>query len=176
MSITYPQDRAEAAGEETFVPVYARTKAQLRRKGGMRTWMILAPIGVLVIGGAAALMVMTGGNDVAEAPLAEAAATAPVLPTTPAPLPMAAEPAPVDTTPLPVVREAAPAPVRREAPVVRRAAPRAETPAPAPAPRVAAPAPSPVTSTLNSAPAAPAPTVAPTPAPPPPVIVVEPLS
>ena len=75
MSVTYPQDRADAAGEETFVPVYARTKAQLRRKGGMRTWMILAPIGVLVIGGAAAMMLMNGGGDVAEAPLAEAAAT-----------------------------------------------------------------------------------------------------
>ncbi|WP_291840722.1 hypothetical protein, partial [Brevundimonas sp.] len=104
MSVTYPQDRADAAGEETFVPVYARTKAQLRRKGGMRTWMILAPIGVLVIGGAAAMMLMNGGGDVAEAPLAEAAATAPVLPTTPAPsiAPLAAEPAPVDATPEPV--------------------------------------------------------------------------
>jgi hypothetical protein len=107
MSVTYPEDRADAVREETFVPVYARTKAQRGRKGGIRSWMILAPIGVLVIGGAAALMVMNGGGDVAEAPLAEAAATAPVLPTTPVPLtaPLAAEPAPVDTTPTPVVRE-----------------------------------------------------------------------
>jgi len=174
MSITYPQDRADAVSEETIVPVYARTRASRGRKSGVRTWMILAPIGVLVIGGAAAMMLMTGRDDVAEAPLAEAAATAPVLPTTPAPLPMAAEPAPVDATPLPVMRQAAPAPARREAPVVRRAAPRAETPAPAPAPSVAPPAASPITSTLNSAPAAPAPTVTPTPAPP--VIVVEPLN
>lgn len=174
MSVTYTEDHNEALREDTFVPVYARTKASRARKGGVRSWMILAPIGVLVIGGAAAAIMTMGEGDVSPAPLAEPAATAPVLPTTPAP--MAMEPAPVDSTPAPVVREAAPAPAP-----VRRAAPRVQAPAPAvnPAPRVMTPAPSAATSTLNSAPAAPAPTVtpAPTPAPvaPPPAIVVEPL-
>lgn len=181
MSVTYTDDRVDAVREEPFVPVYARTKSSKSRKGGLRSWMILAPIGVLVIGGAAAMMLMNGDSEVAEAPLAEAAATAPVLPMTPAPLtePLAAEPAPVDASPAPAVREAAPAPIRREAPVARRAAPRVETPAPAPAPRVVTPAPSPTTSTLNSAPPTPAPTPAPTPVPTPapsaPAIVVEPL-
>ena len=180
MSVTYTEDRNDPLHEDTFVPVYARTKASRARKGGLRSWMILAPIGVLVIGGAAAAMMTMGGEDVAQAPLAEPAATAPVLPTTPAP--MAMEPAPVDSAPVPVMREAAPAPA--PAPV-RRAAPRVQAPAPAPAatpaPRVVTPAPSPSTSTLNTAPATPAPVVspAPTPAPAPvvspPAIVVEPL-
>lgn len=181
MSVTYTDDRNEALREDTFVPVYARTKASRARKGGVRSWMIMAPIGALVIGGAVAAMMLSGG-DVAPAPLAEPAATAPVLPATPAP--MAMEPAPVDSTPTPVVREAtpapAPAPVRRAVPRVQASAP-VQAPAATPAPRVVTPAPtpSPMTSTLNSAPATPAPVVtpAPTPAPvtPPPAIVVEPL-
>lgn len=174
MSVTYTEDHNEALREETFVPVYARTKASRgRKKSGVRSWMILAPIGVLVIGGVGVAMMMNQG-DVAPAPLAEPAATAPVMPVTPAP--MAMEPAPVDSAPAPVMREATPTPA--PAPV-RRAAPRVQAPAAAPAPRTVTPEPSPATSTLNSAPATPAPTitVAPTPAPvaPPPVIVVEPL-
>ena len=177
MSLTYTDDTARtytetpARSEEAYVPVYARSRSRKARRSGVRSWMILAPIGVLVLGGAAAMMLMDGGR---EAPaLAEPAATAPVMPAAaPAALNAAAAPtpAPVDAAPLP--REAAPAatPVRRAAPA-RRAAPVA-----APARREAAPAaaPAPVevaetseaTVTLNTAPTADAP---------PPRIVVAPL-
>lgn len=186
MSITYPHDRpiphdglAEIPHEEPFVPVYARTRRGARSsKGGVKTWMIMAPIGVLVLGAGAAALVMGEREAVAPAPLAEPAATAPVLPAQP----LVTETAPaatpsnvsIEVTPEPVVR-AAPAPVRRAAPApaARRAAP-----APAPATREA-PAeptgPQPYTSSLNTTPpatTAPA-TPAPTPAPPP-VIVIDP--
>lgn len=178
MTVTYPHDRPmpqgerlDAPREEPFVPVYARTGRNARggRKGGVKTWMILAPIGVLVLGGAAAALVMGQVDEPAPAPLVEPAATAPVLPTQP----LAIE-APVEAAAAPVV-EATPAP----APVARRAAPARRTaPAPArPATPVAtreAPAepagPQPYTSSLNTTPAA-----APTPASPP-VIVIQPQS
>ncbi len=124
MTVTYPHDQPmpqgehlEATREEPFVPVYARTRRTARgRKGGVKTWMILAPIGVLVLGAGAAAMMMGGGEEVAPAPLVEPAATAPVLP----PQPLLAEPASVEAAP---VVEATPAP----APVVRRAAPAPST-------------------------------------------------
>lgn len=165
----YPNAREEAP----FVPVYARTGRSRTKKGGVRTWMILAPIGVLVLGGVTAAMLMSGGEEVAPVPVLEPAATAPVLPAT---APLAATSAPVEIAPA----EAAPAPapvVRREAAPVRRAAPAptARQTAPAPAVREAAP-PSP--STLNSAPPtpAPAPTAPAAAEPPPPAIVVQPLN
>ena len=186
MSITYPHDRplsrdglAEVPHEEPFVPVYARTRRNARgRKGGVKTWMIMAPIGVLVLGAGAAALVMGEREAVAPAPLAEPAATAPVLPaqplvteTTPA---STVGNASIEVTPEPVVR-AAPAPARRAAPApaARRAAP-----APAPATREA-PAeptgPQPYTSSLNATPPAAAAPVTPAPTPaPPPVIVVQP--
>ncbi|HEY0599919.1 MAG TPA: hypothetical protein VGD32_07430, partial [Brevundimonas sp.] len=109
MSVTYPHDRPMPQGdhldsvrEEPFVPVYARTRRSARgRKGGLKTWMILAPIGVLVLGAGAAAMMM-GGEDSAPAPLAEPAATPPVLPAQP----LAAAPAPVEATPTPVAEAA----------------------------------------------------------------------
>lgn len=180
MSVTYTDDHNEALREETFVPVYARTRTSRTRKKGVRTWMILAPVGLLVIGGAAAAT-MTMNRGEPAAPLAEPAVTAPVIPETPMPMtaPTAesmAPMAPVDAAPAPVEREAAPAPVRREA-TARRAAPRVEAapPAPAPAPSVPIQS-SPSTTTLNTAPAQanPAPVAIPTP--PPPVIPVEPLN
>ncbi|HYC97624.1 hypothetical protein [Brevundimonas sp.] len=179
MTVTYPHDRPlpqdshlEGPREEPFIPVYARTGRSARgRKGGIKTWMILAPIGVLVLGGAAAALMMGDRGEVAPAPLAEPAATAPVLPAQP----VTAEAAPVEVAP---VVEATPAP----APVVRRTAPasarrpvapaRTSAAAPAPAARVVAPAqpvgPQPYTATLNTTPA-PAPAQAP-------VIVIQPVN
>lgn len=163
MTLTYPHDRPEpprapieGVREEPFVPVYARNRRGVRnRKSGVKTWMILAPVSVLVLGVAAAALVMGDRNAPAPAPLAEPAATAPVLP----PQPLLAEVAPVEAAPAaetppapaPVVRRTAPAPTRRVAPV------RTATPAPAPTPRVVAPvepaSPQPYTATLNTTPA-----------------------
>src|SRR5690606_37648010 len=88
MTITYPHDQSirndgltDAPREEPFVPVYARTRSAAGRKGGVKSWMILAPIGVLVLGAAAVVLVTAQGDDAAPAPLAEPAATGPVLPT-----------------------------------------------------------------------------------------------
>lgn len=164
MTVTYPHDRPlphdthmEEAHPEPYVPVYARTRGSTRsRKGGVKAWMILAPIGVLVLGGVAAAMIAGSGDDAAPAPLAEPAATPPVLSAQPVvteTAPLTAAPAPVEAAPAP-----APAVTRTRAPV-RRSAPtvRASTTAPAPAPRVEAPAeptgPQPYTATLNTAPA-----------------------
>ena len=176
MSLTYPHDRplphdpvAPAAREEPYVPVYARTRRTTtgRSRDGVRAWMILAPIGVLVLGGAAAALMFGGGEDAAPVPLAEPAATAPVLPAQPlasAVVPVQVEPIEAVPAPAPVVRRAAPAPVRR----------RAATPAPAATAEPATPrvvveaeptAPQAYTSTLNTAPAAEAPA---------PVIVIQP--
>ena len=205
MSVTYPADpakpygdrleqprsdatlRADLTADEPFVPVYARRGKARGGQGKIKTWMILAPVGVLVLGGVGAMLVMGGGEE-ASAPLAEPAATAPVLSSTPAPtatavapLTTASTPAPVVAAPAPVVRDAAPlrraapAPVRREAARTPAAAtPRAATPAPA-TPTGPQPYTAPSTSTLNTAPAATAPRPAPT-QPPPPPIVVQPLS
>lgn len=159
MTLTYPHDRpspqhlpSEDVREEPFVPVYARNRRGVRsRKGGVKTWMILAPLGVLVLGAGAAAMMM-GGEDVAPAPLVEPAATAPALPAQP----LLTSAAPIEATPVveatpapaPVVRRTAPAPARRAAPV------REPTPAPAPTPRVEVePAGTePYTATLNTTP------------------------
>ena len=66
MTITYPHDQPhpphapiEDAPEKPFVPVYARDRRGARsRKGGVKAWMIMAPVAVLVLGGATALLVM----------------------------------------------------------------------------------------------------------------------
>lgn len=180
MAITYidhresPPDRFETVRDEPFVPVYARTgRAGVRsRKGKLKTWMILAPLGVLIVGGAAVALMMNEGDAAPEARVLEPAATAPVLPAT-APLAAAsASPvtaAPVDASPTPTPT------VRREAPV-RRAAPAPATratPTPAPTIQTAPLESAPTTSTLNATPA-PTPTPAPT-EPPPPRIIVQPL-
>ena len=183
MTITYPHDRSvsndglsEAPREEPFVPVYARTRSTRGRKGGVKTWMILAPIGVLVLGGAAMALVMGQGDEEAPAPLIEPAATGPVLPTQP----LVNEAAAVETPPRttievvaePVARSApAPAPARRAAPTPTRRS----TPAPAAREAPAEPTgPQPYTSDLNTTPPTTAP-VTPAPAPAPaPVVVIEP--
>ncbi|MBW8302435.1 MAG: hypothetical protein K0M78_00520, partial [Brevundimonas sp.] len=157
MSITYPHDRpvpqaglTETPREEPFVPVYARTRTARGRKGGVKSWMILAPIGVLVLGAAAVVLVMGESEGVAPAPLVEPAATGPVLPVQP----LAEEAAPVDArsittieaTPEPAAR-AAPAPTRRVAPAPTRRS----TPAPATREASAEPAGAqPYTSSLNT--------------------------
>jgi hypothetical protein len=182
MSITYTQDgvrpfgeTVEPLAEESFVPRYARTGRTARGgKGKIKTWMILAPIGVVVLGGVVAALALAPREESLVSPLSEPAATAPVLPAVPA-TPVEVPLAPVaPPVPAPVIREVAPVPAARRAPI-RRAAP-------VPAPRVEAPAVVPptssATSTLNAAPApAPAtPTPAPAPVEPPaPQIVVQPL-
>lgn len=203
MTVSYPVDptkpygdrieapRADLTHDEPFVPVYARRGKARGGQGKIKTWMILTPVAVLALGGIGAMMLMRG-PEVVSAPLAEPAATAPVLPITPtevaaAPLTTASTPEPVAATP--VVRDAAPlrrathapAPARREAVRVPAAAaaatPRVVTPAPAAptGPRSYTPAPAaPSTVTLNTAPATPAPAT-PAPAPTPPVIIVEPV-
>jgi len=209
MTVTYPDDhtkpygdrlevpnlqpthRTESVSDEPFVPVYARRGKARGGQGKIKTWMILAPVAVLVLGGIGAMLVMGGGEE-ASVPLAEPAATAPVLPavatdTAAAPLTTAATPEPAIVAPAaaaPVRREAAPmrraaptpAPARREAvrPTSAAASSRTVTPAPtATGPRAYAPAATPSTTTLNTAPAA-RPAATPTPTAPPPVIIIEP--
>ena len=193
MSVTYtnePNDRS-LDSEAPYVPAYARSRQARKSKGGVKTWMILAPIGVLTLGGIGAATLM-GGE---QAPMVEAEATTPApVASQPmqsevavAPLTSAATPTPIDVAPLPtaapVVRNVVPA---REAAPVRRAAPRAAAPvtprvdaAPEPVltgpqPYSATPSSATSTSSLNRTPvtATPAPVAAaPAPAP---VIVVQP--
>lgn len=200
MSVTYPDltkpyadhpdmsrvdTRPGLTADEPFVPVYARRGKARAGQTKVKSWMILAPVGAIVLGGIGAMMFMGGSEDVAT-PLAEPAATAPVVSALPAPVDAA--PAPLTSespAPAPVVREAAPVrraapaptPRRVAAPTPAAAAPRAVTPAPATGPQPYAPAPvTPSTSTLNTAPATEAPaTPTPTPTPTPPVIIVQPV-
>ena len=178
MSVTYPHDRPmlhddrlEPARDEPFVPVYARTRSARSRKGGLKTWMILAPIGVLVLGGAAAALMMGGGEEPA-ATVLEPAATAPVLPATPIPSETALievapiDAAPVEAAPTPVARrQTTPAPARRAAPVRETAPTVAASTRVSTLPAEAATEPQPYTAELNTAP---------TPAAQPPVIVIQP--
>ena len=175
MTVTYTEDikpyPKTKMGDEPFTPVYARKPGG---KKAVKTWMILAPIGLLVLGGSAAALLMNPATGTA--PLAEPSSSLSV----PAPAPtLAAVPAaPVETAPL-VIEDAViePAPartVRQAAPAARRAAPAAQ-----PAPRTETPpqpaGPQPYTGSLNTGTPAPAPTVAtPAPTPPPPVVVIEP--
>lgn len=198
MSVTYPADPAKPYGDrlemprvdphaqltndEPFVPVYARRGKARTGQSKIKSWMILAPVGAIVLGGIGAMMFMGGSEDVAT-PLVEPAATPPVVSALPAPVDAAPAPLAPESAPAPApvvseaapVRRAAPAPTpRREgAPAPAAAAPRVVTPAPAAGPQPYAPAPvAPSTSTLNTAPATTAPA---TPAPTPPVIIVQPV-
>ena len=202
MSVTYPADplkpygdrvevnpNADGANDEPFVPVYARTGKSTRRNGGkIKTWMILTPVGILVLAGLGA--VALGGGEQTTAPLAEPAATAPVVSATPLATPVMSNPAPVARTAptaAPVLRPAAPvrraaaapAPARRSTTV---ATSRPTTPAPVARVVTPAPAASSPTPMLNMAPMAPTATPAPSPAPapaatqsPPPFVIVEPV-
>lgn len=148
MSISYTNEPDTIrADDRPFVPAYARTAA--RKRGKVRTWMILAPIGAVVLGGAAVAMLMGGENTT---PLVEPeTASAPLIaPLTPVAPPVAAPVAPIEAAPVAV----APAPAPVAAPVARRAAPAAR-----PATRVAPPVaePAPATAALNAEPAGPRP-------------------
>ncbi len=139
MTVTHVDNtlRTEPINEEIFVPRYAQTGR--RKKGGVRTWMILAPIGALVAIGGGAVMMM--GAPESEPLVAERASplVQPAAPlessTAPAALTTGDLPANVtitETAPAPVVREAPPAPppaVQRRQPAERRAAPVETAPA-----------------------------------------------
>ena len=113
---------AEAHG---FTPVYARGAA--RSRGKVRSWMILAPIGVVTVAALGAWAVMNAD----EAAVPASAETAPM---TSGPLNLETAPA-MDAAAEPIVE---PAPVEA-APVEAAPAPRARAARPAPAP-VAEPA------------------------------------
>lgn len=194
MSVTYTDETNDRAlnSDAPYVPAYARSRQSRKSKGGIKTWMILAPIGVLAVGGVGAVMLMNGEP----APMVEAEATTPApivsqplsndvatAPMTPAAMPAPVEVAPTPA-PAPVARAASP---EREAAPVRRAAPRVAapvTPRAEEAPVLSGPQPysavqstttSSPTSTLNRAPVAVTPAPAPaTAASPAPVIVVQP--
>ena len=194
MSMTYANANTEARTEETFVPRYARnTKA----KKSVKTWMILAPIGAVVLLGSGVAMMMGGGEQAAPAtsteaeapamqtaPAAMTAAETPVMPAAPMETASAPAAAPTPAAPAPVARRAEP----RAEPVARRAAPAAERPAAArvetpavptgPQPYAAPSVPEVSTSQLNTAPAAastPAPVATPA-QPAAPAITVQPLN
>lgn len=140
MSVTYTDQVRPAAARpaaridgEAYVPVYARSGARKSNKS-VKTWMILAPLGVLVVGGAAAAMLMQPATPTA--PAEEAAPFAPLA----AQL-AASETAPLPSMPMQTPAElttAAPIPPSAAAPVERRAAPAAPARAARAAPRVAA--------------------------------------
>lgn len=172
MSMTYANANTDARADTTFVPRYARPT---KSKKSVKTWMILAPIGAVVLLGSG-VAVMMGGEQTAPAQPAETAA--PAMQTAPAAMTAAqapVTPAPVEVAPTSAAAStpaAAPAPVARRAePVARRVAPAVERPAAARVETPAAPAgPQPYTapaastsstSQLNTAPAAstPAPVV-----------------
>jgi Meckel syndrome type 1 protein len=95
MSMTYttPETRAAAADDSVFVPRYARSSKA--RNKPVKTWMILAPIGaVVVIGGAAALM-MGGGEPEPTAAMETSPAPAEAASIQAAPAAMAAAETPV---------------------------------------------------------------------------------
>lgn len=126
---------AEAHG---FTPVYARGAA--RRRGKIRSWMILAPIGVVTVAALGAWAVMNADE---------------------AAVPVPAEPAPLTSAPLasgPLIPETAltidaATPVEAAAELIVEPAPveAASTPAPAPAARTARPAPAPVAEPAEAA-------------------------
>lgn len=149
MSVTYTDQVRPAAARpaarvdgEAYVPVYACSGARKSNKP-VKTWMILAPLGVLLVGGAAAAILMQPAEPAVEeaapfAPLAAQLAASEIAPLNAASIPMET---PADLT------TATPIPPAAAAPVERRATPTSADPAPAQAraarvaPRAAAPAP-----------------------------------
>lgn len=137
MSVTYTDQVSPAAAgvdQEAYVPVYARSGARKSNKP-VKTWMILAPLGVLVLGGAAAAMLMQPAEPAAPttAEVAPSAITPEVSPLTAATIPMQTPAELTTATSIPpaaaalVDRRAIPAPARASAPLAR-----AERVAPAP--------------------------------------------
>ncbi|MFT4955109.1 MAG: hypothetical protein ACI8U3_001491 [Brevundimonas sp.] len=139
MSLTYPDTRPEPqpivpemSGHESgaFTPVYARRPA--RRKGKVKSWMILAPVGALTVAAIGAWALMNPGEETA-APAADE--PAPIAAPAPATDPLLTEAASAEDAALQSQLDAAPAPAEASpAPVA--STPRAE-PAPAPAAREA---------------------------------------
>lgn len=149
MSVTYTDQVRPAAARpaariegEAYVPVYARSGARKSNKP-VKTWMILAPLGVLVVGGAAAAMLMQPAEPAVEeaAPFAPLAAQLAASETSPLTVPSIPMETPAD------LATATPIPPAPAAPVERRATSTSADPAPAQAraarvaPRAAAPAP-----------------------------------
>ena len=133
MSVTYTDQVRPAAARvdsDAYVPVYARSDARTSNKP-VKTWMILAPLGVLVVGGAAAAMLMQPAEPVAPTTL-DAAPVAPVA------TPLTAPTIPMETPAPPIPPDAALVERRATPARAARIAPRG---APAPAPVVEAPVP-----------------------------------
>jgi hypothetical protein len=154
MSLTYPDpvaatraldDRplaseAAVAGREPYTPVYARSGKARNGRKSVRTWMILAPVGALVLIGGAVAMIIGGEASPADAPLPMAAV--------PMVAPLQAGPAaPRDVAPSPVIATpVARAPAARVATQARASVPTSRSrpqaavavapvePAPVPAP------------------------------------------
>ena len=163
MTVTYTDDtvRNEPVAEEIFVPRYART-GKSRSKGGIRTWMIMAPIGALAVIGGGAVMTMGGdsGNEAlvaAEAPAPLVQPAAPLESST-APTALASGQLPANAT----ISEVAPTPVIREAPPAAPPAVQRRQPAQRSAALVEA---APVVEQAPAVPTGPQPYVASTPAP-----------
>ena len=126
MSLTYPDTRPEpqpivpemrSREAEAWTPVYARRP--VRRKGKVKSWMILAPVGALTVAALGAWALMNPGEETAAPALADPAPmAAPALTTDPllteaaapgdavlqppleaAPAPSEASPAPAASTP-----------------------------------------------------------------------------
>lgn len=186
MSVTYTDQVRPAAARvdsEAYVPVYARSGARKSNKP-LKTWMILAPLGVLVLGGAAAAMLMQPAEP-APTPLeaAPSAIASEVSPLTAATIPMETPAELTTATPIPpaaaapVERRAIPTPARASAPLARaeRAAPAPVEPAVEPVAPIVSPGPQPYLSVAPQIPAATPSTPAPaTPAAPPAPIVITP--
>lgn len=82
MSLTYTDHTRTDNTDTVFIPAYARGKS--RKNKGVKTWMILAPIGAVVLAGSAAAMLMGGGDEAA--PMVETpAARCPPWPRSPRP-------------------------------------------------------------------------------------------
>ena len=193
MSVTYTDQVSPAAAgvdQEAYVPVYARRGARKSNKP-VKTWMILAPLGVLVLGGAAAAMLMQPAEPAALATVevAPSAVTPEVSPLTAATIPMQTPAELTTATPIPpaaaslVDRRAipapapAPAPARASAPLARaeRVAPAPVEPAVEPVAPIVSPGPQPYLAVAPQIPAATPSAPAPaTPAAPPAPIVITP--
>lgn len=157
MSITYPDhvvvDRpvsgalvaasTPVADNAPYTPVYARSGKARNGRKAVKTWMILAPIGTLVLIGGGVAMAIGGETSVplaAPAPVASAPFAAALPVAAPAPAPLALEPPAMAETvteraPTPVA--APPAATRTRTPAAR---PRVET-TPVAAPVESAPSP-----------------------------------
>lgn len=143
MSLTYPDARPEpqpivpemrSREAEPYTPVYARRPA--RRKGKVKSWMVLAPVGALTVAAIGAWAIMNPGEQAAEPAAAEPAPLAAPPLNTPAE-PVLTEAAGPESAVIQPPAEAAPEPVvAAPAPTARTA--RAE-PAPSPAQRAAEP-------------------------------------